>query len=205
MFVSIFLSLLICTYFHVEIEHLCSYRQLCCFILIVFIGTSLLWTMDNGPPQFLETPSISGNGRRHSNVLEHGGKQDQDTGDLFYVFTSLTRYQYSSAILAANIGNVYVSTPASVESYQILSDIPGLAWFVAHHLRHGLRCCAPFQAWPQMLQHFRPNPYRQPEELEKTVFLEVFCQFFVLFFAFSPTIYICNAFFAKRIGLIGLL
>ena len=41
----------------------------------------------------------------------------------------------------------------------------GLAWNVAQHLRPclkwcakpGLRCCATFQAWPEMLQHSRPG------------------------------------------------
>ena len=57
-------------------------------------------------------------GQQETASQEPGGKQDQDTGDLFHIFTSLTRYPSSSGS-AAYIFNVDVSTPAIVESYQI--------------------------------------------------------------------------------------
>ena len=50
---------------------------------------------------------------------------------------------------------------------------------------------APAASWPQVL--------------EKTPFLEGFCQFFVLFFAFSRAICMYKAFFAKKIGPFDLL
>ena len=53
--------------------------------------------------------------------------------------------------------------------------------------------------------HIRPNSASWPEGLEKSPFLEGFCQFFVLFFAFSLTICMYKAFFAKKIGPFDLL
>ena len=52
---------------------------------------------------------------------------------------------------------------------------------------------------------FRINSASWSEGLEKTPFLEGFCPFFVQFFAFSLTICIWNAIFAKKIGPVDLL
>ena len=51
------------------------------------------------------------------------------------------------------------------------------------------------------LDQIRSNSARWPEGLEKTAFFDSFWQFFVLFFAFSPKIYITKRYSEKKLGL----
>ena len=79
---------------------------------------------------------------------------------------------------------------------------PDMVWTRSGQTGFGLGHIRPGRIWSV---HIRPNSASWPEGLEKSPFLEGFCQFFVLFFAFSLTICMYKAFFAKKIGPFDLL